>query len=53
MPKIIIECEELPLLKDSKYFFNEVHKAYSLDCESATFDYDGIQEVNVKIEFDP
>ena len=48
MPKMIIECEELPSLREAKDFFKEILNAYLKDCETATFEY-GFQKVKVKV----
>ena len=49
MNKIIIECEELPSLREAEDFFKEVLIAYKKDCETAEFEY-GFQKIKVSVE---
>lgn len=48
MSKIIIECEELPSLREAKDFFKEVLNAYLKDCGTSEFEYQ-FQKVKVSV----
>ena len=49
MPKIVIDCEELPSNREAKDFFKEVLINYLKECEISEFEI-GFQKVKLTIK---